>query len=138
MQFAEKLKSARRSAGLTQKELAGLTGISYRAIQTWEAGTAPKSLESVQRVAKALGTTSEALLSESDQYIVEAAQRGGVSAARDVDALVNEVVGLFAGGEIDDDEKDGIMAVLNEAYWVAKQKNRKYAPKRYRGNSGEE
>lgn len=51
----------------------------------------------------------------------------------DVDALVSEVIGLFAGGEIDEDEKDGIMAALNEAYWVAKRKNRKYAPKKYCG-----
>lgn len=133
MIFAKRLKEARKKAGLTQKELAEKTGISCRALQTWEAGTPPKSLESVKRVAEALGTTSETLLCESDQYVVEAAERGGAAAARDVDALVSEVIGLFAGGEIDEDEKDGIMAALNEAYWVAKRKNQKYTPKKYRG-----
>lgn len=137
MVFAEKLKEARKKAGLTQKELAEQTGISCRAIQTWEAGTPPKSLEAVCRVAKTLGTTSESLLSESEQYVVEAAERGGALAARDVDALVSEVIGLFAGGEIDEDEKDGIMAALNEAYWVAKRKNQKYTPKKYRAENGE-
>ena len=135
MVFAEKLKEARKKAGLTQRELAEQTGISCRAIQTWEAGTPPKSLESVRKVAQTLGTTSEALLSETDQYIVEAAEKGGAAAARDVDALVNEVIGLFAGGEIDEEEKDGIMAALNEAYWIAKRKNQKYTPKKCRGEN---
>ncbi len=132
MSFSEKLKEARKAAGLTQKELADATGVSYRAIQTWEAGRLPKSLDPVMKVASVLGTTAEALLSESDQYVIEAGKRGGAAAARDVDALVNEVIGLFAGGELDEDEKDGIMAAFNEAYWVAKKNNTKYTPKKYR------
>jgi len=132
MSFSDKLKEARKNASLTQKELAEKTGVSYRAIQTWEAGRLPKSLEPVMRVAQVLGTTAEALLSESDQYIIEAGEKGGAKAARDVDELVSEVIGLFAGGELDEDEKDGIMAALNEAYWIAKKNNAKYTPKKYR------
>ena len=132
MSFSDKLKEARKNASLTQKELAEKTGVSYRAIQTWEAGRLPKSLEPVMRVAQVLGTTTEALLSESDQYIIEAGEKGGAKAARDVDELVSEVIGLFAGGELDEDEKDGIMAALNEAYWIAKKNNAKYTPKKYR------
>jgi len=132
MSFSDKLKEARKNASLTQKELAEKTGVSYRAIQTWEAGRLPKSLDPVMRVAQVLGTTAEALLSESDQYIIEAGEKGGAKAARDVDELVSEVIGLFAGGELDEDEKDGIMAALNEAYWIAKKNNAKYTPKKYR------
>jgi len=131
MSFSEKLKEARKKAGLTQKELAEKTGISYRAVQTWEAGRLPKSLEPVIKAAAVLGTTAQELLSESDQYVIEANEKGGAKAARDVDELVNEVIGLFAGGELDEDEKDGIMAALNEAYWIAKKNNAKYTPKKY-------
>lgn len=132
MTFAEKLKSARIEADLSQRELAEHAGLHYRTIQNWEAGRLPKSLDPVFRVAQVLGTTAEALLSESDQYVIEAGERGGAKSAREVDELVSEVVALFAGGELDEDEKDGIMAALNEAYWIAKQKNRKYTPKKYR------
>ncbi len=133
MSFSEKLKEARKQAKLTQKELAEKAGVSYRAIQTWEAGTAsPKSIASVQSIAKVLGMTSQNMLSETDQYIIEASEKGGAKAAHDIEALVGEIIGLFAGGEIDEEEKDGIMAVLNEAYWTAKQKNQKYTPKKYR------
>ena len=132
MAFADKLKEERKRLALTQKELAEKAGVSWRAIQTWEAGRLPKSLEPVMKVAAVLGTTAQSLLSESDAYVIEAAEKGGVSAARDVDSLVNEVIGLFAGGDIDEDEKDGIMAALNEAYWIAKRSNAKYAPKKHR------
>lgn len=132
MTFAEKIKAARKAEGYSQRDLAELAGLHYRTIQNWEAGRLPKSLDPVIRIAKVLGTTPEALLGTSEQYVVEAHEKGGARAARDVDALVSEVIGLFAGGEIDDEEKDGIMAALNEAYWIAKQKNAKYTPKKYR------
>ncbi len=132
MSFADKLKEARKQASLTQKELAEQAGVSWRAVQTWEAGRLPKSLDPVMKVAAVLGTTAQSLLSDSDTYVIEAAEKGGAKAARDVDALVSEVIGLFAGGDIDEEEKDGIMAALNEAYWIAKKSNTKYAPKKYR------
>ena len=132
MTFAEKIKTARKAEGYSQRDLAELAGLHYRTIQNWESGRLPKSLDPVMRVAQVLGTTAEALLSESDQYVIEAGERGGAQAARNVEALVGEVMGLFAGGELDEEEKDGIMAALNEAYWIAKQKNAKYTPKKYR------
>jgi len=134
MAFSEKLKEARKQANMTQKELADAAGVSWRAIQTWEAGRLPKSLDPVLRTAAVLNTSAEALLSESDQYVIEAAEKGGTKAARDVDQLVSEVIGLFAGGEIDEEEKDGIMAALNEAYWIAKKSNAKYSSKKSRGD----
>jgi len=133
MTFAEKLKEARKKTGLTQAELAAKTGISYRAIQTWESGSKyPKSIEAVMKVAEVLGTTTESLLNESDQYIIDANEKGGAAAARDVEKMVSDMMALFAGGDIDDEEKDGIIAALNEAYWEAKKINRKYTPKKYR------
>ena len=139
MSFSENIKEARIAAGLSQSELAKRAGIHYRTIQNWESGgRLPRSLDSVIRAAQVLGTTSEALLGVADQYIVDAREKGGAKAARDVEELVSEVIGLFAGGDIDDEEKDGIMAALNEAYWIAKQKNSKYTPKKYRKDTGDD
>ena len=132
MTFAEKIKAARKAEGYSQRDLAERAGLHYRTIQNWESGRLPKSLDPVFRVAQVLGTTPEALLGTAEQYVVEAHEKGGAKAARDVDELVSEVIGLFAGGELDDEEKDGIMAALNEVYWLAKQKNTKYTPKKYR------
>ena len=87
-------------------------------------------METIQRIADALMTTPAYLLGSSGAYIVEAGARGGQPAARDIDELVSEVTGLFAGGKLSDEALDGAMRALNEAYWIARDKNKKYAAKR--------
>jgi len=132
MAFSDNLKAARKQAFMTQKELAEAAGVSWRAIQTWEAGRLPRSLDPVMKLSDVLGTTPQALLSEADTYAIDSAENGSGKVSRDVDELVSEIIGLFAGGDIDEEEKDGIMAALNEAYWIAKNNNTRYAPKKYR------
>ena len=63
---------------------------------------------------------------------MEAQRRYGSSAARDIDELVSEVTGMFAGGRLSDEALDGAMRALNDAYWMAKEKNKKFTPKKYR------
>ena len=58
--------------------------------------------------------------------VVAAHEKGGSKAARDIDELVSEVTGMFAGGRLSDEALDGAMKALNEAYWIAKEKNKKY------------
>ena len=64
--------------------------------------------------------------------VFEAYEKGGARSARDVDQIVSEVAALFAGGELSDEQKEGVMAALNRAYWDAKETNKKYTPKKYR------
>ena len=131
--FKDRLKEKRLEAGLTQVELAGKAGVTTRTIQNYELGNRkPANMEVIQRIADALNTTTEYLLGSSGAYVVEAQERGGAKAARDIDELVSEVTGLFAGGELSEEAIEGAMKALNDAYWMAKEKNRKYTPKKYR------
>ena len=86
----------------------------------------------VSDLAIALGTTPDYLLGTAETYVVEAREKGGRKAAKDIDELVSEVTGLFAGGQLSEDALEGAMKALNDAYWLAKEKNKKYAPKKYR------
>jgi transcriptional regulator with XRE-family HTH domain len=131
MAFSEKLKEKRAASGLTQTELAKRTGVTARTIQNYELGTRrPGNMVIVQRIAEALGTTTEYLLSSGETLVVEAHERGGARTARDINELVGEVTGMFAGGKLSDDALDGAMRALNEAYWIAKDKNKKYGRKK--------
>ena len=131
MSFGEKLKEKRAAAGLTQAELAEKTGVTARTIQNYELGTRrPSNMLVVQRIADVLGTTAEYLLSSGETLVVEAHERGGARAAKDINELVSEVTGMFAGGKLSDDALDGAMRALNEAYWIAKDKNKKYGRKK--------
>ncbi len=138
MGFKERLKEKRLEAGLTQVQLAERVAVTPRTIQNYELGARrPNKLEIVERIAAALGTTSDYLLTASDLYILAAQEQGGTKAARDIESLVGEVTGLFAGGSLSDDALDGAMKALNDAYWIAKERNKKYTPKKYRKDNAE-
>lgn len=131
MAFAENLKEKRAQSGLTQAELAMKAGVTARTIQNYELGTRkPGNMVIVQRIADALGTTTEQLLSSGETLVVAAHERGGARAAKDINELVSEVTGMFAGGKLSDDALDRAMRALNEAYWIAKDKNKKYGRKK--------
>ena len=135
MAFKERLKEKRKEAGLSQAELAARVGVTSRTIQNYELGTRkPQNVEVVQKLADVLHTTTDYLLGNADRQILAAYVRGGSKAARDVEELVLEISGLFAGGELDEEEKDAVMAALTRAYWDAKEDNKKYAPKSRHGS----
>ena len=127
MVFKDKLKEKRIEAGLTQAELAKRAGTTSRTIQNYELGKSkPSNMEIIQKIADALGTTTEFLLGSSGTLVVEAHEKGGAKAARDIDELVTEVTGMFAGGKLSEEALEGAMKALNDAYWIAKEKNKKY------------
>ena len=131
MAFKDNLRSRREELGMTKVELAKAAGVTTRTLYSYESGDRrPSNIEVVQRIAAALGTSMEKLLDTGESLVVEAHERGGARAARDIDSLVGEVTGLFAGGSLSDDALDGAMRALNEAYWIAKDKNKKYGRKK--------
>ena len=108
MVFKDKLKEKRVEAGLSQVELAAKVGVSSRTIQNYELGQRrPANIEIVQKLAEALNTTTEVLLGSSGMYVMDAKEKGGAKSARDIEDLVGEVTGLFAGGKLNDDALDG-------------------------------
>ena len=110
-----------------------MISVTDRTIQNYELGTRiPQNMKIVSDLAVALKTTPDYLLGTAETYVIEAREKGGRKAAKDLDELVGEVTGLFAGGQLSEDALEGAMKALNDAYWIAKEKNKKYAPKKYR------
>ena len=126
MKFSEKLKEARKKAGLSQSALAEKAGISMRTLQNYEMGKRyPASLDIALGLATALNTTTEDLLSSGEKSIVDA--KGDAKAQ--LQELVLAVSGLFSGGEIGDEDRDAAMEAIIAAYWAAKKENRGITPK---------
>ncbi len=127
MTFAEKLREKRKEAGLSQTELAAACGISMRTLQNYESGKRyPANLEIAGRLAATLGTRTDLLLSAGEESIVVAPGR---DAKRQLEELVGAVSGLFAGGELTEEDRDAAMEAMIDAYWAAKKESRKYARK---------
>lgn len=132
MAFKNRLRDARVRANMTQVELAKAVGMTARTIQNYELGSQkPRGCETVAKLAEALGVALEDLMGPADIYVLQANEKGGTKVAKEIDDLVSEVTGMFTGGKLSKDALDGAMKALNEAYWIAKEKNKKYTPKQY-------
>lgn len=46
---------------------------------------------------------------------------------KQAEKIINDVVGLFAGGRLSDNDKDAVMQALQQIYWDSKKENRKYS-----------
>ncbi len=124
MKFSERLKSARKQAGLSQGALAEKAGISMRTLQNYEMGKRyPASLDIAVNLATALGMTAEQLLSEGEKSFVAAPADAKVQLRE----LVEAVSGLFAGGQIGDEDRDAAMEAIIAAYWAAKKEKRTFS-----------
>ena len=136
--FGMKLKSYRLAREMSQKDFSEFVGIPFRTYQNYEIGHRyPRNMDTVARIASALGITVEDLLGPSGNYVVEAAQKGTSVDQRRLNQMVTQLSALFAGGEIDEESKDAAMAALNEVYWKHKKENRqRYTTKKNRAGDG--
>lgn len=73
------------------------------------------------------------LLTEGDVFILDAGEKYGSRGRRDAKTLVDELTGLFYGGEMAEEDMDELMLAIQKAYVIAKENNRKYVPKKYSG-----
>ena len=121
MKFSEKLKRYRKEAHLSQSALAEKAGISLRTLQNYEMGKRyPASIEITLNLASALGIGAENLLNVGEESIVSAP----ASAKAQLSRLVREVSGLFAGGELGEEDRDAAMEAIIAADWLAKKESR--------------
>ncbi len=138
MKFYEKLKKARKEAGLSQSELAGKIGVSLRTLQSYESGNVyPRHRAVYSRIAQVFQMDVNYWLSENEEFLTAAAEQYGARGARQAQDLLDEVNGLFAGGDLADEDLDEMMKAIQLAYWRAKEKNKKYTPKKYRKTDSE-
>ena len=101
-------------------------------IQRYEYGTSRPRLDAAEKLAKALNVTTDQLLGNGDMLVAQAAEIYGSRGAKQAQQLTEEVTGLFAGGEMAQEDMDVMMKAIQDAYWIAKEKNKKYTPKKYR------
>lgn len=132
MKFNERLKKYREEKGLTQAQLSELAGITTRQIQNYEGGKARPRLDAAEKIAKALNITTDELLGNADMLVAQAAEKYGARGAKQAQQLTDELTGLFTGGDLAEEDMELMMKAIQDAYWIAKEKNKKFTPKKYR------
>lgn len=133
MTFGEKVKNERNRLGLNQDELAKKIGVTRRVISSYENDSSrPRGTERYKKLAEALGVNINYLLSEDEAFIADVEDNYGHRGAKQAKELLVEVTGLFAGGEMADEDMREMVDAIQEAYLIAKKNNKKYTPKKYR------
>ncbi len=129
MKFSEKLRALRAEKNVSQEEAARAAGISRRAYIGYEQeGRYPRRRETYGKLADFFGCGVNYLLTEDEEFVSRAEEVYGRRGADQARELVAAVSGLFAGGELADEDKDEMMRAIQEAYWIAKEKSRKFTP----------
>ncbi len=78
MSFAENLRRLRKEKGMTQDQLAKQIGVGKRAVIGYEIeGRYPKKHDIYQKIADALGCTTNDLLTDTDQFVAKAQEEYG-------------------------------------------------------------
>ncbi len=135
MKFADKLVQARKQHNMTQAQLAAALGVSVRTVTGYETGGVyPRHRATYLKLAEVFGTEPEYFSGEEDRFIAEAGAQYGNRGMKQAAALVDQVSALFAGGDLNETDKEAVMRAIMKAYWIAKEKNKKYTPKKYRDN----
>lgn len=132
MKFGEKLKLQREKLNLSQQALGKELGVTKQTILSYEAyGKYPRKREFYYKIADFFNVDVDYFLSETVDFTLEAKEKYGASGVKQAEQLVNQINGLFAGGELSEDDMDGVMKAMQEVYWRAKEENKKYTPKKY-------
>ena len=132
MKFGEKLREARLKKGLSQAKLAEMTGVAKRTLINYENnGILPKQKDTYFILAKALEIDANVLMDDNAEFVTQAAEVYGSRGAKQALHLVQEITGLYAGGELEEEDMDAMMKASQDAYWIAKQKNRRHVNKRF-------
>ena len=134
MTFGEKFKTEREKRGLTQQEVADGLGINRRMITRYENGISfPRTKEAYRKIADYFEVDVNYLLTEDEEFVVTASEQYGTRGMRQAQQLIDGMSGLFAGGELSDEDKDAVMKALQDIYWESKARIvAKYTPKKYK------
>lgn len=131
VKIGDKIKEARKKANMTQKELALAIQVSPRCIQYYEGNIRkPQSTEILLKLAAALNEDVTYFLSEqelqlmreNELFLGEAESRFGKTGKAQAKHLIEDAQALFAGGDLEDEDKEAFFQAITELYFDSKKR----------------
>jgi transcriptional regulator with XRE-family HTH domain len=100
MKFNEKIKALRKSAEMSQQDLANKLHIHVTHLSKMENGHLMPSIDIVQRLMKVFSVSADQLLNEDEKSVVDIQNHE-----------LNEQIALI--NQLDDDEKNALIKIIN-------------------------
>lgn len=116
-EMKDRLREARKAKNLKQTEAAEKIGVAISTYRNWEGGTFEPRRDLLEKAAKVFGVSKNYLLG------LEPAKDSPKNTSNFVKAaeLTSQLVGLFAGGDLKDSDKEALMMTLRQAYLSSKE-----------------
>ena len=126
MKFGEKIAALRSEKHLTQSEVAAAAGISRRNYISYETeGRYPRNRNIYHKLAAIFECDVNYLLTEDEEFVARAAQEYGEKGQNEAEKLARDLVSLFEGGKLTQEEMDSVMHALTDAYFSCKEQQKK-------------
>lgn len=141
MQFGDKIRAARKAANMSQEKLAEKVGVSRRTIILYETNRRkPKNASIIISLSKALSVGTDYFMTEDelkqiqeqDAFLEQAGEQYGNRGKAQARLILDQTSALFAGGDLNEDDKEAFFQTMTEIYFDAKAKAKKYTPSKYR------
>ena len=137
MKFGEKLREQRIKHGLTQDELAKALGVTRRTLCHYEQlERYPKQRAFYAKLADFFAVDVNYFLTEDEEFLTAAAEKYGRRGLSQAQSVLDQAAALFAGGELSADDQEAFVREIQELYFDAKERAKKYSPKKYRKATG--
>lgn len=148
MKIGEYIKKVREEKELSINQLALYSNVSAAHISRIERGLREPSPEILKKVSEALrvqykdlmkiagylDTETDGICKDKD-FIDQAKNKYGPRGKKQAEDLLDNVKSMFDGGELPEEDKDEFFRAVADMYFDAKQKNKKYTPKKHRKNN---
>ena len=142
MDLGEFIKSRKESLGLTDSDIAEAVGVSRSNVSRWQSGDVGKiSHKYIKPLAKILQCDPLNLLWDEESsddhnnlskklFLDHVKEEHGYKGVREASDIIERASALFAGGELDDEDKETFFQSLMEVYLEHKAEARdKFTPK---------
>lgn len=113
--FGATLKRLRTSKRMTQPEISEKIGVACCTYRHWESGINLPRGYFIPKIAQALDVPVEVLMEAANMPISEKKTQA-ISDYAKATQLASELIGLFAGGDLTERDKDAVMFTLHQAY----------------------
>ena len=124
MQLKDKIKSLRKSRGLTQSQLGKLISKSSQVISNWERGyTSSINQDDIKNLANALSVNVSDLLEDVnnlDNFDIKEKKR-----PKDLMKLLEKEEFTLNGAIVTQEDKEKLKKIIEIAFWDAKEKNKR-------------
>lgn len=138
--IGEKLKALRMAKRITVTALSRATEVSERTIRYIENNDRTPGVELIKKFSAALGVGTDYFMDDDlfqvelqkEQILSRAKEKYGARGMSQAKMVYESAKGLYAGGRLNEEERDAFRDMMMELFFETKEEAQKYVPSKYR------